>query len=86
MSGQEAPRAFGVSGVGAVDRNKTINCYQLGLQNGHMHWRNTKNVFNFVVAKLFDLFEDCLAVFMFELVSSIKHGNIHKCSVAVMSN
>ena len=35
---------------------------------------------------MLDLFEDRLAVFMFELVSSVKHGNIHKCSVAVMSN
>ena len=65
-------------GVGSVDRKNTINCHhQLGLQNRHMHWRGTKNIFIVVVAKVLDLFEDRLAVLMFELVSSVKHGNIH---------
>ena len=72
--------------MGLVDRKNTINCYQVGLQNRHMHWRDTKNIFNGVFAKVLDLFEDRFAVFMFELVSSVKHGNIHKCSVSVMSD
>ena len=78
VSCREAPRAFGVSGVGPVDRKNTINCHQLGLQNRHMHWRNTKNIFNGVVPEVLDLFEDRLAVFMFEFFASVKHGNIHR--------
>ena len=35
VSGQEVPSAFGVSGVGSVNRKNTINCHQFGLQNRH---------------------------------------------------
>ena len=41
--------------------------------------------FNVMCAKVFNLFEDCLAVSMFELGSSVKHGNIDKCCGSVMS-
>ena len=50
-----------------------------------MYWRYTVEFFNVVFFQVFDFFEDCFTVFIFEFIFSIKHGDIHKSSISIVN-